>query len=117
MNRIVLITGASRGLGLCLTKRYLIEGATVLAGVRDLTASFINELKTEYPDALIPVLLEVADTESVNQAAELVKGYTDHIDIVVNNAAICGKKRFLALDRKEKEERVNEEAIGDSEAC
>ncbi len=98
MNKKVLITGASRGLGLCFAKKYLSEGATVFAGVRDAEAPFIKELKEEYPDTLIPMALEVTDTASVNAAAKEVGKYTDILDIIINNAAIHSETSFLKLE-------------------
>ena len=97
--KTALITGASRGLGLCLTRKYLQEGYTVFAGVRDKKAAFIVELMEEFTTTLIPVVLEVADTKSVNEAAGVVAEYTDHIDILINNAAIHNDTSFEILER------------------
>jgi len=88
MNKKVLITGASRGLGICFVRRYLTEGDMVFAGVRDIEAPFIKELKKEYPDHLIPISMELSSTVSVEKAASIVSLYTDRIDILINNAAI-----------------------------
>lgn len=99
MNKKILITGASRGLGLCLTRKYLLDGDTVFAGVRDVSAPYIKELKEEYPNTLIPVVLEVAETASVIKAAEDISRYTDVIDILVNNAAIHNETSFEILEK------------------
>ena len=88
MNKKVLITGASRGLGICFVRRYLTEGDMVFAGVRDIEAPFIKELKKEYPDHLIPISMELSSTVSVEKAASIVSLYTDRIDILINNAGM-----------------------------
>lgn len=98
MNKTVVITGASRGLGLCLTRKYLEEGYTVFAGVRDLNGTFIVKLKEEYKNTFIPVIMEVANSDSVNKAAVMVSQYTDHIDILINNAAIHNETSFNILE-------------------
>jgi NAD(P)-dependent dehydrogenase (short-subunit alcohol dehydrogenase family) len=99
MNKMILVTGASRGLGFYFTKKYLEDGETVFAGVRDISAPFIKELNKEYPNTLIPVVLEVTDTKSVNEAAKMVMDYTDKIDIVINNAAIHNDSSFELLEK------------------
>ena len=98
MNKKVLITGASRGLGLCFAKKYLSEGDTVFTGVRDLKAPYIQELFSQYPNQLIPVALEVTETESVKAAPHVVGNYTDVLDIIINNAAIHSETSFLKLE-------------------
>lgn len=98
MNKKILITGASRGLGLCFAKKYLTEGDIVFAGARDIDSVLLQELKEQYPEKLIPVPLEVTDTSSVNMAAELVGRYTDHLDVIINNAAIHSETSFLELE-------------------
>lgn len=94
----VLITGASRGLGFYLTKKYLEEGNIVFAGVREITTPNLMKLKEDFPKSLIPLELEVTDTKSINEAAIIVGEYTDKIDILVNNAAIHSETSFEILE-------------------
>jgi len=93
MPQTVLITGANRGLGLALTKEYLARGATVLAGARTPEkASVLHELRARHCETLEIVPLDVADANSVAQAARLVAARSDRIDVLVNNAAYGGVK-------------------------
>lgn len=94
----VLITGASRGLGYYLAKKYLEDGNLVFAAVREVTAPKLITLYEEYPNSLIPLKLEVTDTISINEAANLVGKYTDKIDILINNAAIHSDTSFEILE-------------------
>ena len=48
MNKRVLISGASRGLGLCFAKKYLEDGCIVFAGARNEGAAGLKELKEKY---------------------------------------------------------------------
>lgn len=48
MNKKILVTGASRGLGFYLTQKYLENGETVFAGARDITSEKLQELKEKY---------------------------------------------------------------------
>lgn len=45
MCKRVLITGASRGLGLCFTQKYLEDGNVVFACARDIDVKSFAELK------------------------------------------------------------------------
>jgi NAD(P)-dependent dehydrogenase (short-subunit alcohol dehydrogenase family) len=98
MKQTIFITGASRGLGYCLTKKYLGDGDIVFAGVRNL-ATNIMKLKEEYPDTLIPIELEVTNTYSTSLAAETVEKYTGKLDILINNAAIHSDTSFEVLEK------------------
>lgn len=98
MNRNVFITGASRGLGFGFVRKYLEEGDTVFAGVRDISSSQLLLLKETYADKLIIVPLELSDTISVNKAAEIVSSYTDTLDIIINDAAIHSSTSYEVLE-------------------
>lgn len=98
MEKNILITGASRGLGYFLTKKYLEEGDTVFAGARDVTGSLLLELKEQYTERLQIIPLEVTSTESVTKAYQLVGAYTDTIDTIINNAAVHNETSFEPLE-------------------
>ncbi|MBQ8597775.1 MAG: SDR family NAD(P)-dependent oxidoreductase, partial [Lachnospiraceae bacterium] len=65
----VLIAGASRGLGLCFTRKYLEDGWLVLAGVRNSDDVQLKELVSRYPDTCILLPMDVTDTASIEKAA------------------------------------------------
>jgi NAD(P)-dependent dehydrogenase (short-subunit alcohol dehydrogenase family) len=85
----VLITGASRGLGLEFTRQYLAEGNAVIAGCRNPgTATALQQLERGSKGALTVVELDVADRASVTNAASRVPNPT--IDVLVNCAGVIG---------------------------
>lgn len=86
---IYLVTGASRGIGLALTRRLLERGDTVVATARHPEDSDLARL--EAPEGrLHRVALDVADGDSVRAAAEETARKVDRIDVLVNNAGIGG---------------------------
>ena len=84
----VLITGASRGIGLEFARQFAADGWTVLAGVRDPATA--RALMAVDGDVAV-VSLDVADPASVAILAERLRGIP--IDILVNNAGVYGHRR------------------------
>lgn len=68
------------------------------AGARNEGAAGLKELKEKYGDLLVPLQLDVADTKSVESAAEAACAYTDHLDVIINNAGIHSETSFLELE-------------------
>lgn len=85
----VLITGASRGLGLEFARRYLQRGDRVFAGCRaPSTARELQHLRPADPDRLTIVEMDVAVPDSIRAGQALVRSRTDALDLLINNAGI-----------------------------
>lgn len=85
----ILITGASRGLGLEATRQYLQQGNRVFAACRQPSAATeLQALKETYGDNLIAIELSVADEALREAAYQTVAQYTDSLDILINNAGV-----------------------------
>ncbi len=100
MTGAVLITGASRGIGLALSIVFAQHGWTVFAGARKPRTPLLWNAGREFPN-LHPVTLDVLDDTSVRAAMDLIANATDTLDILVNNAAIFpgeGNERLHELD-------------------
>ena len=81
--RVWLITGASRGLGACITRAALAHGDAVVATGRNvaaLAAAF------EANDALLPLALDVTDEAQAAHVVETALARFGRIDVLVNNA-------------------------------
>jgi NAD(P)-dependent dehydrogenase (short-subunit alcohol dehydrogenase family) len=79
VDRIVVVTGASRGIGREVVRQFVSAGDTVVQTAR-------GDTGTE-PGAVL-MRLDVADGDSVTAFAEEVGGRYGRIDVLVNNAAI-----------------------------
>lgn len=87
-SRIALVTGADRGLGLALAARLAEKGWRVFAGEYMTDWPELPALHARYPERITRVPLDVADTDSVQAAAQTVAERTDHVDLVINNAGV-----------------------------
>ncbi len=91
--RYAFVSGADRGLGLELSRLLLEQGYHVFAGKFLEDWHELDELKSGYPERLIPIPLDVGDDESVLAAAAEVASRTDSLELIINNAAILGGDR------------------------
>ena len=85
----ILVTGASRGLGLEFTRQYLAEGRAVVAAARNPGAAHaLQQLERDSRGRLTLAEVDVADSTSVRRAAARLPGST--IDILINCAGVFG---------------------------
>lgn len=97
-NKVAIVTGAARGIGLAIARRYLQEGARVVAADIDEDAGSAAVAELGGEGAVRFVACDVGDRASVdNLVAATVAAFGD-IDVLVNNAAILVAKEFLELD-------------------
>ena len=85
MTSVVLVTGAGRGIGFELARRYAVAGWTVLATVRNPEAA--AALKA-LPGSVETLDLDVSDAASVAALVRRLGGRP--IDLLINNAGIYG---------------------------
>jgi NAD(P)-dependent dehydrogenase (short-subunit alcohol dehydrogenase family) len=83
-NKVWLVTGASKGLGLALVKKLLSEGYQVAATSRNL--SDLNKAVDTNSGQFLPLAVNLTNEDSVQEAVELTVKTFGKIDVVVNNA-------------------------------
>ena len=98
-NRIVLVTGANRGIGRAIVDAFVEAGAArVYAAMRKPTQAW-------HP-AITPIALDLSDPASIEHAAAQLRD----VDILVNNAGVASGRSLLGADDlagAEHEMRVN----------
>jgi NAD(P)-dependent dehydrogenase (short-subunit alcohol dehydrogenase family) len=88
MTRVVLVTGANRGIGRELARQLALRGDTVVLTARDLAKAERAAATLPGRERVLTRRLDVADPASVEQvAADLDRRY-GQLDVLVNNAAI-----------------------------
>ena len=90
--KTVLVTGANKGIGFGIIKHLGLSGWRVILGARDpkRAEKAINELKSLGIEVLGWVNIELADIESIEQAAAEIKEKYPELSLLVNNAGIPG---------------------------
>lgn len=90
-NKIILITGASSGIGRACAQRFASHGAQlILTGRRiEKIQALADNLRQEYGVHCLPLQLDVRDKEAVVNTLNLLPGEWQAIDVLVNNAGLA----------------------------
>jgi NAD(P)-dependent dehydrogenase (short-subunit alcohol dehydrogenase family) len=94
MQKSVLITGCSSGIGAALAREFAKRGHRVYA-----TARRIDALAALQADGIEALELDVNDDASVSRAFETVKAQLGHLDLLVNNAGFSQVGAVVDLTR------------------
>jgi 3-oxoacyl-[acyl-carrier protein] reductase len=87
--KIILVTGANKGIGFATVRACARAGHTVLLGSRDPERGAEAVARLAADDlAASPVQLDVTDPASVDAAAARVEAEHGRLDILVNNASV-----------------------------
>lgn len=100
MAKIVLITGANKGIGFGITKHLGLSGWKVIVGARDekRAEEAIGKLKADGVDVLGWVNIELSNLTSIEQAAKEVEEKYPELSLLVNNAGIPGDMNVKSVD-------------------
>ena len=99
MNKVIIVTGASKGIGKEISKELAKKGNTIIANYNKSEEQAIG-LKEELAQENIKIDIFKADVSKRKEAEELVK-YTinkyGRIDVLINNAGISQIKEFTQI--------------------
>ncbi|WP_420405752.1 SDR family NAD(P)-dependent oxidoreductase [Nisaea sp.] len=100
-SKVVLITGAARGIGLAAAKKFLDEGWRVALLDRDTDTlqRAIEDLGQR--NGAMPVFADVSDPEQVRRAVEESEAAFGRLDALVNNAGVASFKPVLETSFEE----------------
>lgn len=99
--KICLVTGSTRGLGKATAFALAHQHATVILGCRDLPRGevVLAEIKAANSTATVDLLLlDLSVQHSVRTAVTEFENRYDHLDVLINNAAVFTRQRTLTAD-------------------
>ncbi|MBQ8769172.1 MAG: 3-oxoacyl-ACP reductase FabG [Oscillospiraceae bacterium] len=97
-NKVAVVTGGSRGIGLATVERFLQEGAAVVltASTPENAEKAVQKLQEKYPDAKIGgISPDLSSLDSVKAAFTEVVAKFGSLDILVNNAGVSERTPLL----------------------
>jgi 3-hydroxy acid dehydrogenase / malonic semialdehyde reductase len=89
-NRIVVVTGASAGIGYACAETFAVAGAKLILTARrkDRIEALASKLKREFGTATLTMQLDVRDQRAVEKAFSTLPESWQAIDVLVNNAGL-----------------------------
>jgi len=90
-NKVVMITGADGGIGREITKRFAVEGATlILTSIVQSKSfdAFMAALKNEYGTIIHPFYFDLSDEDSIKTGIKVIKSLKMKISVLINNAGM-----------------------------
>lgn len=109
MNKVIIVTGASKGIGKEISKELAKKGNTIIANYNK-SEKEIKELQQELEKQNIKIDIYKADVSNREEATNLVK-YTiqkyGKIDVLINNAGISQIKEFTQITDEDWNNMIN----------
>lgn len=112
-DKVVLVTGSSRGIGRSIAVRFARCGANVVINYRnnEEEAEVIEEIISSYADCM-SIKADVSKERDVKRMIDTIIDKYGHIDVVVNNAGIAIDNDFEDHNIKDWQETLNTNLIG-----
>jgi meso-butanediol dehydrogenase/(S,S)-butanediol dehydrogenase/diacetyl reductase len=95
----VLITGGAGGIGTATAARFLEEGARVV--VLDCDAAALRRVERELPALSGFINADVSDADDVGRAFEELDDLLGGLDVLINNAGLSIRHRFMDISPQE----------------
>jgi meso-butanediol dehydrogenase/(S,S)-butanediol dehydrogenase/diacetyl reductase len=98
-NKRVLITGGANGIGAATAERFLEEDAQVIIMDKDLESS--KGIQQKLPQLFAFIHADVSIREQVLEAFQRIDSLWGGLDVLINNAGISIRHRFMEITQQE----------------
>lgn len=99
--KVAIVTGAARGIGYAIAKRFLMDGASVVLSDIDNAAAMRAAKDLEQFGPVHAIAADVGDKLDVHNLLTFTLTNLGEIDILVNNAGIVHQADFLDLKEED----------------
>ncbi|MCQ2790174.1 MAG: SDR family NAD(P)-dependent oxidoreductase, partial [bacterium] len=106
MTKVVVITGATSGLGKLLAVYYANQNCQVFAGYRNVT---LKKDLAAISENIIPFRIDMSKKWTVQEAIKFINTNTDHVDTLINAAGcvVAGPMECINVDKIREQFEVN----------
>ena len=105
-NKVCFVTGANRGIGLAILRKFVDEGAIVYANART-EGSIDTSLYPADNNNVVPVYFDIRNTDAVAKVFSQICKEQGKLDVMINNAGIV-KDAFVGMIARKSMEDVFE---------
>jgi 3-oxoacyl-[acyl-carrier protein] reductase len=98
-DKVAVVTGSARGIGLAIARRFGEAGATVV--VCDIDEAAVQQAVESFPGRALGLKADVTQAEDIASLLDTTVKELDRIDIVVNNAGITRDTLMLRMSEKD----------------
>lgn len=110
-NKVIVIMGASSGMGAAISRRLATDGANLVIAARRL--DYLEKIQAEFPDGQILVKqADVTNYDEVKAVVDLAIEKFGHIDVIDNNAGIMPQSPLIAGKRDEWQRTIDTNITG-----
>lgn len=99
-NMYVVITGASKGIGLEIVKQFLEDEETSVLAISR-SSKELNILKKKYPNSLTTIYGDITSNSTINKIFAALQSKKIKVDVLINNAGAIVNKPFAKITGKE----------------
>ena len=96
-DKVSIITGCNRGIGLSILQKYAENGSNIYACVRNINKEFDEirkDLEKKNKIFIKPIFFDLDNPEIIKKAFDEIKNFNKKIDILVNNAGVLKVSLF-----------------------
>src|SRR3954452_298404 len=84
--KVVVVTGASMGIGEAIAKVFVDSGATVIMLSRDATRAEAARARVGHPERTLALACDVGNREEIDRVIGLTLHHYQRVDVWINNA-------------------------------
>lgn len=108
-DKVALVTGGARGIGLAIARAYLdAEASVIISDNNEFELErTVKELNMSFSDRIASVVGDISVEDDVRHMIDVTLQRFDSIDILVNNAAISGINYFWEMPSEEWDAVIN----------